>query len=134
MILRLAHADDAGFLLKLRNDPETMAQSHHQEPVSAKEHKLWLDKTTDRVFIAEIEDIPVGTVKFSRRETDLEIGVSVAPEHRGKGYSSQILALALQEAWRPVVAYVRIENERSLRAFETAGFVRGGAYVRFTSS
>ncbi len=134
LILRVAHADDAGFLFRLRNDPETRAQSRESAEVTLDEHAKYLKDTTDRIFIAEEDAILVGSVKFTRYPTELEIGVAVAPEHRGKGYASRILGLALEEAWKPVVAYVREGNERSVRAFKTAGFLQEGTYVRFTSS
>ena len=134
MNLRLARADDAAFLLKVRNDPQTRHWSRTEHEITAKEHAAWLAATTDRVFIAEVDGEPVGTLRLVRHPHELEMSLAVAPAHRGKGYAVEIIRLGAKEAWVPVVAYVRVDNERSLKAFKRAGFVQDDTYVRFTSS
>lgn len=133
MTLRLARASDAAFLLRVRNDPTTRQASRTRREITLKEHEAWFAKTTDRIFIAEVEDVAVGTVRLTRHTGWLEINLAVAPEHRGKGYATQMIQLGAKEAWAPVVAYVRAENDRSLKAFKRAGFVEEGTYVRFTA-
>ena len=132
MILRLATEDDLAFLLRLRNDEETRAWSNTREEITAKAHRDWFNKTTDRILVAEVDNQAVGTVRFVRHPEKLEMGIVIAPEHRGKGYAKEMISLAAQEAWAPVEAYVRIGNDRSLRSFKSAGFIEGDTYVRFT--
>jgi RimJ/RimL family protein N-acetyltransferase len=143
MILRVATADDLPFLLRLRNDPETRKWSRTTEEINEEAHAKWFAETTDRIFVAEIEWIsmvevvrpePVGTVRFVRHPHELEMGIVIAPEHRGKGYAAEMIKLGLKEAWAPVVAYVREDNDRSLKAFERAGFKMDDRYVRFTAN
>ncbi len=108
--------------------------SRQQEEISARQHKSWMESTTDRIFVAEENGVAVGTVRFVRHPHELEVGLVVAPEFRGRGYAALMLDLAKAEAWRPLVAYVREDNARSLAAFARAGFKRDDQYVRFTSS
>lgn len=134
MILRLATKKDAPFLLRLRNDPETRQWSRTQHEINATEHLKWFETTTDRVFIAEVDDTPVGTLRFIRHPHELEVSIVIAPEQRGKGYATEMIRLGAKEAWAPVVAYVRVDNTKSLQAFASAGFTKDDLYVRFTSS
>jgi RimJ/RimL family protein N-acetyltransferase len=131
MILRVATADDLPFLLRLRNDPETRQWSRTTEEISEAEHRYWFEKTTDRIFVAEEEHWKVGTVRLVRHPHELEMGIVVAPEHRGKGYASEMIKLGVKEAWAPVVAYVREDNLKSVSAFKRAGFKEDDVYVRF---
>jgi RimJ/RimL family protein N-acetyltransferase len=133
MILRVATADDLPFLLRLRNDPETRKWSRTTEEISEEAHAKWFAETTDRIFIATHERLKTGTVRFVRHPHEVEMGIVIAPEHRGKGYAAEMIRLGVKEAWAPVVAYVRVDNDRSLRAFERAGFTRDDLYVRFTA-
>ena len=132
MVLRLATEDDLPFLLRLRNDPETREWSKTREEITAKANRDWWNKTTDRILIAEVDGEPVGTVRFVRHPHELEMGIVIAPEHRGKRLAAKMIEAGAKEAWHPVVAYVREDNDRSLRAFKRAGFKVDGMYMRFT--
>jgi RimJ/RimL family protein N-acetyltransferase len=133
MILRVATADDLPFLLRLRNDPETRQWSRTTEEISEAEHRDWFEKTTDRIFVAELDsgDERIGTVRFVRHPHELEMGIVIAPEHRGKGYAARMISAGIENAWAPVVAYVREDNLKSLSAFKRAGFKEDDVYVRF---
>lgn len=133
MNLRLATIDDAEFLRRIRNDPETRRWSRTEGEISKKAHDDWFRTTTDRIFIAETDGVAVGAVRLVRHPHELELGLVVAPEHRGKGYAVKLIELGKAEAWAPVVAYVRSDNTRSVRAFNRAGFKLDDTYVRFTS-
>src|SRR5512134_3182858 len=110
MILRLATESDLGFLLRLRNDEETRKWSRTAEEITAKAHRDWFNKTTDRILVAEVDSKAVGTVRFVRHPHELEMGIVIAPEERGKGYAAEMIKLGVKEAWCPVVAYVREDN------------------------
>jgi RimJ/RimL family protein N-acetyltransferase len=132
MILRVATAADLGFLYRLRNDPETRQWSRTENEISPEEHADWFAATTDRIFVAEGENgIQFGIIRLVRHPHELEMGIVVAPEHRGKGYASLMIELGVKEAWAPVVAYVREDNLKSLSAFKRAGFKEDDTYVRF---
>jgi RimJ/RimL family protein N-acetyltransferase len=132
MILRVATADDLPFLLRLRNDPETRQWSRTTDEISEEAHRDWFETTTDRIFIAENErGDAFGTVRFVRHPHELEMGIVIAPEHRGMGRAAEMIQFGVREAWAPVVAYVREDNLKSLSAFKRAGFKEDDTYVRF---
>jgi RimJ/RimL family protein N-acetyltransferase len=132
MILRVATAEDVGFLHRLRNDEVTRMWSRTEDEITEEAHAVWFAETTDRIFVAEGENgVQFGTVRLVRHPHELEMGIVVAPEHRGKGYASEMIKLGVKEAWAPVVAYCRVDNDKSIRAFASAGFTRDDLYVRF---
>ena len=132
MILRHATIDDLDFLLWLRNDPESLRGSRRTTEIPYLEHLDWFLSTPDTVLIAEIDDLKVSTVRLVKHPHELEMGIVVAPACRGQGYAAEMIRLGAEQAKAPVVAYVREDNERSLKAFTRAGFQREGHYVRFT--
>lgn len=90
MLLRRARIEDAQLLLSWRNDPETRLQSKSTEEISVEDHIQWLTKILKnsqiKLYIAEVNQIPVGTVRSNRdRDGTLELSWTVAPIHRGKG-------------------------------------------------
>jgi RimJ/RimL family protein N-acetyltransferase len=133
---RPARADDAELLLAWRNSPEVRAASHNQDVVARGEHEAWLAAVLAdgyrSLFIVEEAAEPVGTVRFDRGAEAATISVTIAPERRGRGVGSAAvreaseLLLAMHSSLREVVAEVTPGNERSLSAFERAGFLSAG--------
>jgi RimJ/RimL family protein N-acetyltransferase len=71
--------------------------------------------------------IPIGQVRFDRRDTAFEISYAVAPPFRGRRLGSAILRSAIDafHAERPghtLIGQVKIDNPASLRIFEQLGF------------
>lgn len=131
--LRLFCSEDCRVLLAWRNHPETRRWSFSSKVIEAKEHEHWF-----RRFLADPnkvglvlfdEGLPVAQIRFepTRHPGTLTISIAVSPDHFGKGYGHQILAMALQH---PEVtsraAVVRAEtftdNTPSVKLFERAGF------------
>ena len=126
-VLRVATMADAKLLFVWRNDPETRAASLTTEPLDWDAHLAWLGEVLEnsdrRLWVAE-EGGPVGQVRLDRHGDVEIISVSVAPSARGRGLAARIIAAACAQARGTVVARVRPDNDRSLRAFAAAGFVR----------
>lgn len=132
--LRAATMDDAPTLLSWRNDPQTRASSRSTYEVTPAEHQKWLAKVIGsadrRLFIAaDSAGRSVGQVRFdrsSRSTGSAEVSVTVAPEARGAKLSSWLLKAAEVKAreleLHTLLAEIRPENERSLRAFKRAGY------------
>lgn len=128
--LHAVSLDDAERLYAWRVDPETARQSVAPPPVSLDDHRRWLDGVLrDRdvsLFVAhDVErGVDVGSVRLDRRPGgDIELSITVAPDHRGRGYSHHLIARALDAAGRVrVVARVKPTNVRSVRAFRALGF------------
>jgi RimJ/RimL family protein N-acetyltransferase len=129
--LRPAVPADSAELLRWRNDPDTRAASLDRGAVTLAEHERWyaaaLGNAARQILIAEESNVPVGMVRFDRREGDeLEISVNLAPEARGRGLGAEIIVMACrqQPVGTVVIARVRPDNLASVKVFGRAGFVR----------
>ena len=136
IILLPANMSDAGLLLLYRNDPETIRQSVQQKPIESAEHLAWLEAVLDtprcQLYIAnEIQAsvfFPVGTGRLDLRDNgSVELSLTVAPGHRGRGVGGQLLAALIKKArefgFHRLRARVRANNIASMIAFLKAGFV-----------
>jgi RimJ/RimL family protein N-acetyltransferase len=128
--LRAASARDRDALLAWRNDPATRGMSLQQEAVSPADHERWfassLDSRDRLLFIAE-KDGAVGTIRLDLRQHGLaEVSLTVAPDHRKRGYAAEMIRAvephARDRQVRTLVAAIRPENEPSVRAFKSAGY------------
>ena len=136
MHLRRACWGDCGLLFRWSNDAEVRKWSYRSDYVSWETHKEWysrvLSSSDHLVLIAELEDaIPIGVVRFEIAGVDAIIGVSVAKEYRGLGYASHIIRIGSKEILRmgrarTVHAYIKLGNEKSKRAFASAGYEHTG--------
>jgi len=130
--------DDAGRLLAWANDPVTRAAGYHPAPIHQATHARWLAERlaspSSRMFIGMEGDRPVGQVRLdAEADGRLEVGISVAPEARGRGVGHAMLEAALAAARAdpdlPVMAFVariRPDNAPSLALFAGAGFRPAG--------
>ena len=82
------------------------------------------------LLVVEQDGEPAGTVRFDTSGERAEISVTIAPGRRGGGLGARAireaaeLELAARPRLREVVAEVQERNNRSLRAFERAGYRR----------
>ena len=133
---RPATREDAAMLLAWRNDPDVRAGSRSGAIVSAAEHESWLSRTlgesASTLLVVDDQEDAVGTVRFDDHQRGAEINVAVAPDRRGVGIGSRMIAEAseLYLSSRPGVSRVLAEvlehNRRSASAFERAGYVPAG--------
>jgi UDP-2,4-diacetamido-2,4,6-trideoxy-beta-L-altropyranose hydrolase len=133
--LRPATDRDAGLLIEWRNDPDAIRFSVTGRGVTPDEHRHWLsarlaDPST-RLWIAEQGGTPVGQVRVDMAAGTGTVSVGIAPAHRGRGIGSAVLQAMVIEIERETVArelraIVNADNPASIRAFERAGFHRGG--------
>ncbi len=132
---RLATLADIELYFDWANDPDTRRQSFRTEPIPLDTHKTWFTRqlaNPDSLLLVFETDTaisqPVGQVRFSREAGDLAvIGLSVDVSFRGQGLAAQLIERACAvcaEHWAPLIvrAYIRPENQPSLRAFGRAGF------------
>jgi len=122
--------NDAQLLFDWANDLQTRQNSFNSNPISWPAHINWLNvKLADKKiknYLISLQKIPVVVVKF---ETNLDsiIGVTVAPEQRGKGIASMIIKKACATFWESydsdILAYIKEENLPSIKAFKKAGFL-----------
>ena len=125
--VRPATDADAALLLSWRNDTETRRWSRTPDPVAVADHQSWLSRTLAspdrRLFVAEHEDRPVGTVRFDRAGEAWEVNITVAPSARGRRLAAPML-LAAERALGPAVIHANVHhaNAASLAVFRRAGY------------
>jgi spore coat polysaccharide biosynthesis predicted glycosyltransferase SpsG/ribosomal protein S18 acetylase RimI-like enzyme len=135
LTIRPATDADAALLLGWRNDPDTLAWSHGNQPVAEPVHRAWLHRSLtnpDRLLLVAEAGHPVGTVRFDRAEADIwEVSITVAPRDRGTGLAARILtvgegALRARQPAAAILANVHEDNAPSQKLFRRAGYVASG--------
>ncbi|MBI4628715.1 MAG: GNAT family N-acetyltransferase [Candidatus Rokubacteria bacterium] len=123
---------DAELLWRWANDRETRQNSFSKAPIPYADHVTWLERRlasdATRIWIFSDAEVPVGQVRFDISDAIAEIGITVAPEQRGRGYAEAMLRQAVHrlreergERMRPR-ALVLAHNTASLRLFKACGF------------
>lgn len=132
LTLRPAQADDCEMTWSWANDPATRQGSFSTRQISQNEHAQWFNRSLSgerQLLIAEIGEQPVGLLRFDPIENGndvAEVGITVAPEARGKGIACSILEagteLSRTRGISQLVARIRIDNPASVHTFERAGY------------
>ena len=125
--LRPATIEDADILLEWRNDPETRKASHNTAEVQRSDHVSWLSRTLGnpdrRLYVAEENGDPVGTVRTDFADGVWELSWTVSPRARGRGVAKRMVAVLANEISEPIRAEVKTGNTSSVRIAEHAGMV-----------
>jgi len=136
--VRRATEEDAERLLAWANDPVTRAAGFQPSPIDQRTHGLWLEERlaspTTRLFVGLDGDEPVGQVRLAADpDGRVEVGISVAPEARGRGIGRSLLDAGLAAGLadpdlhiEDFVARIRPDNAASLALFVGAGFRLAG--------
>lgn len=131
--LRPATTADAELVWRWNDDPEARKVSFDPARIPWATHERWyaarLADPATWLRIVEVDGRPAGVVRIQREASEDVLSVAVGPEHRGSGVGGEALRLACTTYAREVgrsavVAKIRKDNDRSLRAFERAGFRR----------
>ncbi len=133
ILIRKAVIEDSLTFYNWVNDPIVREQSFNSEIISWIDHEKWFnDKIIDPNFHFYIfqnsKDEKIGQIRLQKIDKEnYLIGVSIAAEHRGKGYGSRILKMGCNEflIQNPSIilnAYIKEANISSLSIFEKAGF------------
>jgi len=126
---RNATLKDADILFDWVSDPITRKNSFDSSPIIWDTHINWLNKKLNdplcKFYIFYLDYEPIGVVRLEQNE-QMIIGVTIAPEFRGKGLGSEIIKQGCLEYWKEndsdILAYIKKENLTSKRSFEKAGF------------
>jgi RimJ/RimL family protein N-acetyltransferase len=133
LTLRNATKEDAGIVFEWRNDPWIIQKGSLNKTVTWEEHEKWflafLSNPMNHMFIIELEEKPIGQVRFSgsNQQDYAEISTYILKDYIGKGRGVE----AIKESCgiiksilnvRFIIAYILKENIQSIRAFEKAGF------------
>ncbi len=135
--LRPVQSADCRLLWAWANDPGVRAVSFSSAPIAWEPHVRWFQtRLADPhclFYLAVNEaETPIGQVRLDVEDNAAVISVSLAPEMRGQGYGGEILRIAAATAFAtaPVAtihAYIKPDNDASVRAFQKAGFRANGA-------
>lgn len=125
MHLRAVSIEDAPLLFEWRNDPLTRANSLSTDAVEYASHLAWVQRAIDSpmrdLYLAVVDGVPVGTVRFDRDGDVRELSWTIAPEHRGQGHGKQMVRLAAGMSALPVRAVIKVGNIASIKIAEAAG-------------
>jgi RimJ/RimL family protein N-acetyltransferase len=123
--LRAATNSDARILHVWRNDPTTRASSHNTGEIGYDDHVSWLQRSlanpSRKIFIAEANKKPVGTVRADLENGIWELSWTVAPDERGNGIGSLMVAALATSIKEPIRAEVKASNFASIKIAQSAG-------------
>lgn len=134
MILRPATQDDADFTLAIRNDPLTRANSRNTAEIPGEGHAEWLRgillRADRRIYIATVDDAPIGSVRFDVDPTTryCDMSWTVAADFRRRGYGTAMVAKAigLVRNASDVLADIKDTNVPSQKIARANGFICNG--------
>lgn len=124
--------DDCDSIYEWRNAEETRRYIFNDKQIPLEAHRNWFQSTLknpDRVLlIGEIDNKPVGVLRYDFFGNEALISVYLVPGGQGKGIGSQLIRSGSQ--WikvnysniKSINAEIFKENVSSLRAFESAGY------------
>jgi len=134
--IRNATLEDARMIWEWANDPLVRAVSFNSDPIPWESHLAWftrrLESGSSRFFIGLDRGEPIGQIRFELdTPEEATISVSLGPAARGKGHGSVLIWRASQELFETsspamIHAYVKHDNDASLRAFAKAGYRKTG--------
>lgn len=134
--MRPATMADTDLLFRWANDDQTRAMSKSTATIHYEDHEVWMKYNvaqgypTHLVMIAESDVGSVGVVRF---DTDgdvmaYRVGITIAPQHRGKKFSATVLSHACQlMAEYTLNAEIKPGNVASRHIFERCGFKQTGS-------
>ena len=126
--LRDACQRDMAITFRWANDPKAREASLDHRPIPASKHIEWFNQAIigrkSKVYLAEVQNVPVGIVRFEPMDSSLRLSYSVDPDFRGHGISKRMLRMALSrlQSSIPISAQVRGENIASRKILEALGF------------
>jgi UDP-2,4-diacetamido-2,4,6-trideoxy-beta-L-altropyranose hydrolase len=128
--------DDCRILFDWAHDPEVGAASFSSGPIPWEAHVAWFRaKLADPCAIlytaTYAADGPVGQVRFQQSGPRVTLSLGLAETFRRRGLGRMLLFLACERLFREsnlkaIDAYVKPDNETSIRLFSNAGFRRLG--------
>ncbi len=130
--LRRVREDDCRLLWRWANDPGVREVSFSPEPITWEDHVHWFKTTIEDphcVFSLAVnnEGVPIGQVRSATKGDDAVISLSIDSKFRDQGYGTTMIRQATWELFGScdvsvIHAYVKWDNNASIRAFVKAGF------------
>jgi UDP-2,4-diacetamido-2,4,6-trideoxy-beta-L-altropyranose hydrolase len=129
--LRLAEADDEGWLLELQRKPETRKFANDSRLPEAEEHARWFRATladpSRLLTIVESSGKRAGILRLDRGAEADRVNIATDPAYHRRGVGAAALALAARiSPGRALDAQVLTGNAPSLALFQSAGYRQVG--------
>jgi len=105
------------FILQLRNDPRVKKGFIQQEEISRQDHSMYMQAFGDNFYICLDNEKPIGYIGVITND----IRVATHPDYQGKGVA-KFMVNEVIKTHPKAFAKVKIENEASLKLFESCGF------------
>lgn len=132
--LRVIEKEDLPLLIEWVNNPQTDEFEPLDPQLSKKELEDRYDKRgpDEKSFLIEKKDgSRIGTIGHYPRGRMLEIGYSIFPDERGKGYCTEAVQIMVDYLFMSrnivrVQAHTSIRNKASQKVLEKSGFKKEG--------
>lgn len=134
--MRPARWTDRKLVFRWANDPAARAASFHEDGIPRQVHRRWYHASlrgARLLHVVELDSEAIGVTRLDSLDDDedaAEVGIVLAPEHRGRGLALPALKalnrLARDARIHRLIARIRADNTPSRRVFEKAGFALTG--------
>ncbi len=82
-----------------------------------------LENENRKLYVAEIDGVPVGTVRVDSEKYGYELSWTVSPMMRGSGIGKEMVSQLAKGISEPVRAEIKSGNIASIRIAEGAGLI-----------
>jgi len=130
--LRPAAPEDCELVFSWRNLPKIVNLSSSRRQVSASEHRKWYNKNLINqnrpMFLIEEKGLPVGLIRFEiNNSNEADISVYLIPGKTGQGMGVLAISIGCNILFNNnyltrIIAKIRADNLRSIKAFSKCGF------------
>jgi RimJ/RimL family protein N-acetyltransferase len=139
LVLRELTPEDAGFILRLLNEPSWLRFIGDKGVRTVEDARDYIVNGPMAMYarhgfglwLVELRDaaVPIGMCGLIKRDSleDVDLGYALLPEHWGKGYAREAAAASMAHGrdavgLRRIVAFTDPDNEPSRRLLEDLGF------------
>jgi len=137
--LRVREKEDLPMFMEWMNDPEVMGEYQPFIQYSREEMEKMLDggPLERKTFMIEKKDgSKIGYTGYTRFGPNFEIGYTIIPNERGKGYGTEAIKiivdyLFLSKETCRIQAHTDVRNVASLKTLEKAGFKKEGILRKY---
>lgn len=141
--LRTMEPEDLDLMYKMENDPTMWDVSSFTVPYSrfvlkqyieSSQSDIFADKQLRLMIIRRADNCTLGTIDiadFVPLHSRGAVGIAIYKDYRKEGYATDALKLLSDYAFRflfvrQLYAYVAVNNEASVRLFNSCGFTQSG--------
>ena len=141
--LRAMEPEDLEVMYAMENDSQTWDVTNFTVPYSRfvlkqyienSECDMFADRQLRMMIVRAEDDVVIGTIditEFSPMHARGEVGIAIRKEYQGNGYAKEALRLLCDYVFsflylKQLIVHISVDNEASIRLFESCGFVRCG--------